>query len=405
MTAYDVVIVGGGPAGLAAAVALRRAGAGRVAVFEREQELGGIPRHTNHTGFGLRDLHRVMSGPRYAQRYIQMAERAGVSLHPGVLATSFLAGAMIDVTRTGIQGLETVETRALLVATGVRERPRAARQIPGDRPAGVMTTGALQQLVRAKLPVGRRAVIVGAEHVSFSAVMTLAHAGCSTAALLTDQAHHQTYAPLAWATTGRRRIPIITEVTVVEIVGKRRVEAVVLSNGRRIACDTVVFTADWIPDHELARSAGLPIDPASRAISVSSGLHTSQSGVFAAGNVLHGAETAEVCAFDGCHAAHSIARWLGGGPWPDRPVPIVCDAPLIWSAPHALADTGAPRRRILLRTSAPVPRITARQGERELWVGRPHGTPEPLRSMWIPDTWRSEVDFAAGPITLTATLS
>lgn len=166
-----------------------------------------------------------------------------------------------------------------MIATGVRERPRAARLIPGDRPAGVITTGALQQLVRAKLPVGRRAVIVGAEHVSFSAVMTLARAGCSTAAVVTDLARHQTYAALVWATTGRRRIPIIAGVTVAEVVGQRRVEAVVLSNGQRIVCDTVVFTADWIPDHELARSAGLTIAPASRAISVSSGLHTSRSGI------------------------------------------------------------------------------------------------------------------------------
>lgn len=100
MTVYDTVIIGGGPAGLAAAVALRRAGVGRVAVFEREQELGGIPRHTDHTGFGLRDLHRVMSGPRYVGRYIRMAEHAGVELHPGVLATSFGARAPIQVART-----------------------------------------------------------------------------------------------------------------------------------------------------------------------------------------------------------------------------------------------------------------------------------------------------------------
>ncbi len=405
MTVYDTVIIGGGPAGLAAAVALRRAGVGRVAVFEREQELGGIPRHTDHTGFGLRDLHRVMSGPRYVGRYIRMAERAGVELHPGVLATSFGARAPIQVARTSPRGVETVDTRALMIATGVRERPRAARLIPGDRPAGVITTGALQQLVRAKLPVGRRAVIVGAEHVSFSAVMTLARAGCSTAAVVTDLARHQTYAALVWATTGRRRIPIIAGVTVAEVVGQRRVEAVVLSNGQRIVCDTVVFTADWIPDHELARSAGLTIAPASRAISVSSGLHTSRSGIFAAGNVLHGAETADVCALDGRHAARSIVRWLGGTPWPERPVPMICNAPLVWSAPHAITSAAAPQGRILLRTASPVKRITVHQGERRLWTGRPGGTPEPRRSMWIPDAWRSGVDFSAGPIMLTATLA
>ncbi len=188
-----------------------------------------------------------MSGPRYARRDVELAERAGVELAPGVLVTSIRAGAPIEVTRTTATGTTTRLARAVVLATGTRERPRAARLVPGDRPAGVLTTGSLQQLTRAGLPVGRRAVVVGAEHVSFSAVITLAHRGCSTVAMVTDLAHHQTWPPLAWMTTGRRRVPVHTGARVVEIVGVRRVEAVVLADGRRIACDTVVFTGDWFP--------------------------------------------------------------------------------------------------------------------------------------------------------------
>ncbi len=404
MTVVDVAVVGGGPAGLAAAIALRRAGAGHVAVFEREQELGGVPRHTDHTGFGLRDLHRVMTGPRYTRRYVEMAERAGVRLHPGVLVTSFMDGATIEVARTSAAGIETATCRALVLATGVRERPRAARLVPGDRPAGVLTTGSLQQLVRAGLPVGRRAVIVGAEHVSFSAVTTLAHAGCTTVAMVTSLPGHQTYSPLAWATAGRRRVPILTSAFVAEIVGKRRVEGVVLGDGRRIACDTVVFTGDWFPDHELARRAGLPIDAVSRGPIVDGGLHTPQPGVFAAGNLLHGAETADVCALDGRRVAHSVAHWLGGRGWPAAPVPIIVEAPLLWCAPGIVTPDRPTRGRYLLRTSAPVRHVAVHQGERRLWTGRPGGTPSPLRSMWIPDRWQSAVDSTAGPITVTATL-
>ena len=124
----------------------------------------------------------------------------------------------------------------------------------------MLTTGALQQLVYLRRqPVGRRAVIVGAEHVSFSAVVTLAHAGARTVAIVTDQPRHQTYAPLAWATAGWRRVPVRTSSVVAAILGAHRVEAVEVverTSGRseRIACDTVVFTGDWIPDHELART-------------------------------------------------------------------------------------------------------------------------------------------------------
>ncbi len=400
----DVVVVGGGPAGLAAAIALRRAGAERVVVYEREQELGGIPRHTDHTGFGIRDLRRVMSGPRYARRYVELAERAGVELAPGVLVTSIRAGAPIEVTRTTATGTTTRLARAVVLATGTRERPRAARLVPGDRPAGVLTTGSLQQLTRAGLPVGRRAVVVGAEHVSFSAVITLAHRGCSTVAMVTDLAHHQTWPPLAWMTTGRRRVPVHTGARVVEIVGVRRVEAVVLADGRRIACDTVVFTGDWFPDHELARLCGVVLDPATRGPLVDGGLRTATPGIFGAGNLLHGAETADVCALDGRHAARSVVAWLADGAWPVAPLPITCDPPLLWASPGAVTVDRPPRDRLLLRTSQAVGRVQVRQGARSLWEGRPGGAAEPLRSTWIPGRWVADVRPGDGPITVTATI-
>ena len=179
----DVAIVGAGPAGLSAAIELRRRGVGRVVVYEREPVAGGIPRHTAHLGYGARDLHRVTTGPRYAALLTRRAEKAGVEIEVGRSVHSFTAGSVIT---NGASGRSAVRARAVVLATGVRERPRAARLVPGDRPAGVLTTGSLQQFASLRQQqVGTRSVVVGAEHVSFSAVLTLAHAGCKVAAMVT----------------------------------------------------------------------------------------------------------------------------------------------------------------------------------------------------------------------------
>jgi thioredoxin reductase len=287
-----VAIVGGGPSGLAAAIELRRLGVDHVVVYEREQQAGGIPRHSDHLGFGVRDLHRLMSGPRYARTLIQRAERAGVDMRCG----------------TPVFSLDVLEADAIILATGVRERPRAARLVPGDRPAGVFTTGAVQQLAMAGQRVGTRAVIVGAEHVSFSAILTLAHAGCRSVAMVTPLPRHQSYRVVRLAAASLRRVPVLTDVDIAEIVGRRRVERVVLSDGRSIDCDTVVFTGDWIPENELARRSGLDIHPTLKGPAVDGAFRTSRDGVFAIGNLVHHVAAADRCALDGRAVAAVVVR-------------------------------------------------------------------------------------------------
>ncbi len=337
MSDAAVVIVGGGPAGLSAAIELRRRGAGRVVVYERELQAGGVPRHTDHLGYGLRDLHRMTTGPKYAARLTRAAERAGVEIEVGRSVHSF---ADRVVTTNGAGGPATLMAGAVVLATGVRERPRAARLVPGDRPSGVYTTGALQQFTSLHHQrVGTRAVIAGAEHVSFSAVLTLAHARCTIAAMVTALPRHQTYAPLRLATAGRHRVPIHTGVEIAEIIGHGRVEAVRLSDGRRIDCDTVVFTGDWIPDHELARTAGLPMLPAAKGPIVDGGWHTERPGVFAVGNLTHPAETADVCALDGRAAATHVMDWLTLKAWPAAVTAIEVEPPFLWAAHTALGIT------------------------------------------------------------------
>ena len=197
-----MAVVGGGPAGLAAAIELRRRGVAEVVVIEREAEAGGVPRHARHQGFGLRDLRRPLAGPAYARRYVELARAAGAELLTETMVTGWSAGGSLELTGPG--GRSTLAPAAVVLATGCRERPRAARLVPGSRPDGVMTTGMLQQLVYLqRLSPGRRALVVGAEHVSFSALATLSHGGARAVALTTELPRHQS---LAAFRAGRARL-------------------------------------------------------------------------------------------------------------------------------------------------------------------------------------------------------
>jgi thioredoxin reductase len=429
----DVVVIGGGPAGLSAARELRRLGVGSVLVADREAAAGGVPRHSAHTGYGLRDLHRVMTGPSYARALAGAAQTAGARVRPGTTVTGLAAGPDGShlVTLTSADGIETVRAAAVLLATGCRERPRAARLVPGDRPAGVMTTGELQQRVYlGGERLAGRALVIGAEHVSFSAAVTLEHAGADVVALVTGHERQQSYAAFRLGAAVRWRIPVWTSCAVTRITGRGRLAGVEVTDGRTgavrfVPCATVVFTGDWIPDHELARRAGLALDPGTQGPAVDTALATSAPGVFAAGNLVHAAETADIAALSGRHAARQIAAFLSGGvlgagsavaardgvagrgrvpggdgiPGRGR-VPVLVEPPLRWISPNVIGSAAAPPLgRFVLRSRE------FRRGVRlEAWQdGRLLARSRPVRL--IPERpahfsggWLHLADRAGGPV-------
>jgi thioredoxin reductase len=403
----DVLVVGAGPAGLSAAVELRRLGAGTVLVADREAVAGGVPRHSWHTGYGLRDLRRIMTGPAYARALVDAAVSAGASLRLGTTVSCLGAGPSAVLTSS--LGIETVQARAVLLATGCRERPRAARLVPGDRSAGVMTTGELQQRVYLKGErLTGRAVVVGAEHVSFSAAVTLAHAGARVVALVTEFGRQQSYAAFRAGAAVRWRVPVWTGCVVSRIVGHGElsgVEVTSVGSGlvRFVPCSTVVFTGDWIPDYELARAAGLDMDAGTRGPVVDTALETSSAAVFAAGNLVHAAETADVAALSGRHAARHIAAALGAaGDTGTRAirVPVLVEAPLRWISPNAIGSaTSPPLGRFVLRSGEfrRLARLEVRQDGRLLARSRPvrlvPGRPVHLNAQWL-----TRVDPGAGPV-------
>ncbi len=399
----DVAVIGAGPAGLAAARALCDAGAGRVVVLERESHGGGVPRHAAHQGFGVRDLHRVLSGPRYAERMVERAAAAGAELWTGTDATGWAQDGCLELTRPAGRGR--MRARAVVLASGCRERPRSARLIAGSRPAGVTTTGTLQQLVHLHgARPGRRAVIVGAEHVSFSALLTLAEAGASAAAIVTESARHETFAGVAAASALRFRAPLLTRTALSAIHGRERVEGVELRNLRtgavsELGCDLVILTADWAPEAELAVLAGASIDPGTHGPQVDLALRTDRPGLFAAGNAVQGAEPADAAALSGARVVPAVIDHLAGRAWPASRVAVICEQPLQWISPNALgAPAGAPAR-FALRAHVELlhPLLAFVQDGRTLWRGRlPRVMPG--RSARVPAGWSERVDARGGPV-------
>jgi thioredoxin reductase len=400
----DVVVVGGGPAGLTAAAALARTH--RVLVLDREQQAGGIPRHSDHPGYGMRDLRRVLSGPEYARRLVGAAQDAGAEVRTGWTVTGWSGERSLDVTSP--QGRLTVTGGAVVLATGARERGRPARLIAGDRPGGVLTTGQLQQLVHLQhRSPGSRAVVVGSELVSWSAVLTLREAGCRTVLMTTERPYGEAYAGLRIPVSAGLRVPLLTSARVARIVGRDQVEAVELEevgSGRRrlVECDVVVLTGGWIPDHELVRLGGLELDPATLGPRVDAALRTSSDGVFAAGNVVHPVDTADVCALDGRHVATSVRRWLEAPLPRSAGVELTAQPPLRWVAPSVWrpGETGPARGRMLLwpeeRVLAPV--LVAVQAGREVGRVRLPWPAVPGRVLRAPSSLVSGVRADAGAV-------
>ncbi|KOX07538.1 FAD-dependent oxidoreductase [Streptomyces sp. NRRL B-3648] len=398
----DVLVVGAGPAGLAAAARLAAAGAGRVEVLEREARPGGMPRHCAHGGFGT--WTRPLTGPRYAGLLTEAAERAGATLRTGVTALDW-APAGPALTTVGPGGPETVQARAVVLATGARERPRAARLVPGTRPAGVWTTGELQQAVHLYgQPIGTRAVVVGAADVSYAAAATVRAAGAEVVALVTEHPRAQTGRARAGAARLVHGIPLLTGTTITELLGHGRLSGVRVHHrdGRTavLPCDTVVFTGDFVPEHELARRGGLTLDPGTRGPATGATAHTSRPGVFAAGNLLHAVEPAGTAAREGARAAGAVLDFLAGAPWPDPGVPVTVEAPLRWIAPNRVTPGAVPDRHVL-RTGVPLPRpvLYVRQDGRLLDRRRlTAGTAPPGRTLTLTARWYDRVDPGGGPV-------
>ena len=283
-----VAIIGAGPAGLSAAITLKKTGIESVLVLEREAEAGGIPRHCAHPPYGLREYKRLLTGPTYAKKLVETARNAGVTIALKNTVIKLEAGGVLTIASP--EGLKKLTAKRVLLATGIRETPRSARLVSGDRALGICNTGTLQSMFYLKNMVPfRRPVVVGTEIVSFSALSTCKKAGIQPVAMLEENQRPFIRWPIHYA--GRFfGVPLFLNTQIIKILGKDRVNAVQVmdDNGdvREIACDGVLFTGQFTPESALARMSHIELDYATGSPVVDQFGRCSDPAYYAAGNVL-----------------------------------------------------------------------------------------------------------------------
>ena len=341
-----VIIVGGGPAGLAAAVALKEKGVDDLLILEREPRLGGILNQCIHDGFGLTRFGKNISGPEYAQVFIDRVQALGIetitdctviNISPEKLVTAVCKGRFMQL-----------QADAVLLTMGCRERPRGALAIPGHRPAGVYTAGVAQSYVNLKnTMVGKNVVILGSGDIGMIMARRLTLEGCKVHAVFELQSYPSGLPRNIEQCLNDFGIPLFLSHTVTRINGKNRLESVTVSQvdeklqpipgtEKEWPCDTLILSVGLIPENELSLKAGVRLDMRTKGAVVDESLQTSTPGIFAAGNVLHVHDLVDFVSLEAEKMADSVVRYLAGQ-LPKCEIAVETDSSIGYTVPQKIS--------------------------------------------------------------------